>query len=153
MKNFKVLLSLFLGILVGFILHNTFISPSVVEKEPGVIHDTLRVETSIQLNNAVVYKMILDANINEPEIVLKQTILETGHYQSRSCLEDNNLFGFTDRRGLMKFNSAKECVLWYKQWQSMWYNPIKYRDYYQFLDSIGYARDGTYTDQLKRIAI
>jgi len=113
--------------------------------------DTVVCKNIDTLTSEIVYKMIVDNYIVNPDIVLKQAILETGHFTSRACLEDNNLFGFVSRNGLMKFDSPGECVAWYKQWQKIWYNPFKYKDYYQFLDSIGYATNGTYTSQLKRI--
>lgn len=144
----------FIAVLAGSIISGLIIDRVNADGESAtVVHDTIVVEKSIQLNNALVYKMILDAQIREPETVLKQSILETGNFQSRACLQDNNLFGFTSRDGLMKFNSANDCILWYKQWQSTWYNPLKYKDYYEFLDGIGYAEDTTYTAQLKRISI
>lgn len=153
MKTAISVICVFIGMFLGSVMAQLIINKHDSKEDSVIIHDTIIIEKSIQLNNALVYKMIIDAQVREPEIVLKQSILETGHFQSRACLQDNNLFGFTGRDGLMKFNSANDCILWYKQWQSTWYNPLKYKDYYEFLNGIGYAEDTTYIAQLKRISI
>lgn len=87
-----------------------------------------------------------------PDIVTAQAILETGHFKSRVCLEYNNLFGLYDSRkgDYFKFDTWQESVTGYK-------NMIQYKykggDYYEFLDSIGYATAKNYTKVLRLIQI
>ena len=88
--------------------------------------------------------------ITHPEIVLKQVCLETGFLTSRVCREENNLFGFMDKNGYFCFKTWQESVAYYKNWQDRKY---KGGDYYNFLDNLPYAEDGTYTNKLKQIKI
>lgn len=104
------------------------------------------------LNEGNVYQMIVDNKILHPKIVLKQSILETGWFTSDYCKDRNNLFGFRNSNGYMSFNTPSESVAFYKQWQNLWYTPIK-GDYYKFLSDIKYAEDSTYIDKLKQIQI
>lgn len=104
------------------------------------------------LNESNVYQMIVQEQILHPKIVLKQSILETGWFKSDYCKNRNNLFGFRNSQGYMSFNSPSESVSFYKQWQTLWYSPIK-GDYYKFLSDIKYAEDSTYIDKLKQIQI
>jgi len=67
-----------------------------------------------------VYTELLKQNVKHPDIVLAQSILETGWYKCKDCsLDKNNLFG------------------------------DKYKDYYDFLSKIGYASDPNYINKLK----
>ena len=90
-------------------------------------------------------------DVEHPNIVYAQAILETGHFRSRVCREYNNLFGLYNSRtkDYYKFDHWSESVVAYL-------NFIQYRykspnDYYKFLSDIGYAEDPEYINKLKRI--
>lgn len=89
--------------------------------------------------------------IHHPKIVYAQAILETGHFKSDLCVNNNNLFGLYDssRKKYYDFNHWSESVLMYKQLVQYKYKPPN--DYYKFLDNIGYAEDPHYINKLKRI--
>lgn len=90
-------------------------------------------------------------NLQYPEIVYAQAILETGHFKSKLYKEANNLFGLynsKDRR-YYKFNHWSESVVAYKEWIQRKYKSSE--NYYDFLDRINYASDPEYISKLKQI--
>ena len=102
-----------------------------------------------------VYNAIIDAGIEEPEFVMAQAIQETGWLNCKKCcLRYNNIFGFYKKGNkCMQFESEKECIKYYKDWQKKRYTKWrkKYPDgtYYDFLKKIGYAANPTYNKELK----
>ena len=88
--------------------------------------------------------------IQYPEIVTSQSILETGHYKSKVCLQYNNLFGLynSKKRDYYSFNHWTESVKAY-------YDLVQYRykegDYYAWLSKIGYAEDPNYITKVKSV--
>jgi len=101
-----------------------------------------------------VLKELKKQNVLHPEIVLAQSILETGWYKCKGCSRDkNNLFGL--------WNHRKKEYYYYKTWQESIggylrgvqykYDENKYKDYYEFLTRIGYASDINYIKKIKAI--
>ncbi len=98
-----------------------------------------------------VYAELEKLNVKHPEIVLKQSILETGWYDCDYCsLEGNNIFGFRYKKKYIQFENWTEGVAYYKKWQDKRY---KGGDYYNFLREVGYATSKTYISKLKSIKI
>lgn len=98
-----------------------------------------------------VYAQLEKFDIRHPEIVLRQSILETGWYECEYCsLQHNNIFGFRYKKKYIEFNNWVEAVKYYKKWQDKRY---KGGDYYVFLKEIGYATSKTYISKLKSIKI
>ena len=101
------------------------------------------------------------AGIHSPEIVTKQSILETGNYGCKGCsMDNNNIFGFRYKGKYLKFNHWTESVDYYKKWQAKHFEPG--RDYYDFLnclwkhsngDCARYATEPEYTNRLKNIEL
>ena len=89
--------------------------------------------------------------VKHPKIVHAQAVLETGHFKSDLCLNDNNLFGlYNSKRGKYhKFDHWTESVIAYKDFIQYKYKPPE--DYYKFLQRVGYAKDSNYISKLKRI--
>lgn len=90
-------------------------------------------------------------DIQHPDIVYAQAILETGHFKSAGCVKHNNLFGLYDSKAkrYCRFNHWSESVVAYKEWIQRRYKPPE--DYYEFLSRIHYASDPTYVSKLKQI--
>lgn len=90
-------------------------------------------------------------NIQQPDIVYAQAILETGHFRSVGCVKHNNLFGLynSKARRYCRFNHWTESVIAYKEWIQRRYKPPE--SYYSFLKRIHYASDPTYISKLKQI--
>lgn len=105
---------------------------------------------TLKLNQKSVYNELVKIGIKFPEIVLRQSILETGHYKSNVCLQYKNLFGFYNGKRYLRFNTYKDCIKFCKKWQDKKY---KSGDYYKFLKELPYAQDTTYVNQLKKIKI
>lgn len=90
-------------------------------------------------------------NIQHPDIVYAQAILETGYFKSVGCVKYNNLFGLynSKTKRYCRFNHWTESVVAYKEWIQQRYNPQE--DYYRFLTRIHYASDPAYISKLKQI--
>jgi len=87
-------------------------------------------------------------DLKAKEIVLKQSILETGWYKSYSCRERHNLFGFRYKGKYLVFDKWQDSVDYYVRWQKRHY---KEGDYYKFLEDRGYAEDKEYIRKLQMI--
>ena len=98
----------------------------------------------------LVYDCAVYYGLQHPEIIVAQSILETGYYKSRGCVEHNNLFGLYDSKNkkYFRFASWQESILAYK-------NKVQYKynsgDYYHFLERIRYAEDPEYIEKVKQI--
>lgn len=90
-------------------------------------------------------------NVVYPDIVYNQARLETGNFTSKVFKEYNNAFGLYDsvHQRYYRFNHWVESVLAYKGMIQSRYNYNQ--DYYEFLDSINYAKDETYISKLKAL--
>lgn len=89
-------------------------------------------------------------DVQFPEIVAAQALLETGNFKSYSCINRNNLFGLRKKDGTyMSFEHWTECVAAYKKYIQKWKQPPS--DYYKYLDNLGYAEDTSYTIKLKQM--
>jgi uncharacterized FlgJ-related protein len=106
--------------------------------------------------------MIKELGIKHPEIVLAQSILETGHWTSTIFKENNNLFGMKQARS--RIRTAKGTQLnhaYYHSWQESLYDYAFYQcrylskitndeDYFAALDA-SYAEANNYSKHLKEI--
>lgn len=92
-------------------------------------------------------------NIKFPKIVYAQAILETGHFTSRNCTVNNNLFGISYKGKVRKFKNWVESVKAYKNYVQYKYVAKNHseEEYYKFLQDIGYAEDTAYVSKLKSI--
>lgn len=94
---------------------------------------------------------LLYYKIKYPHIVYTQAVLETGHFKSDLCINNNNLFGLYNSRTKKYhvFNHWTESVVAYRDFIQKRYNSSE--DYYEFLSRIGYAQDPEYIDKVKKI--
>ncbi len=101
-----------------------------------------------------VYAELVKQDVKHPEIVLAQSLLETGWYQCDGCSMDvNNLFGLYNSRKkeYFPYDNWKKSIGGYKRGIQYKYFKKDYQDYYQFLNDIGYASDPQYTIKLKKL--
>lgn len=107
-----------------------------------------------------VEKLLIDNNIQYPEIVLAQIRLETGNLSSNICKNNKNLFGMKlpkkrettaigEQFGHANYANYSDSVKDYALWQQSRY---KGGDYYAFLEDIGYAQDKEYINKLKQFS-
>lgn len=89
--------------------------------------------------------------VKHPQIVYAQAVLETGHFKSDLCLNDNNLFGLynSKRCKYHTFDHWKDCIIAYKEMIQYKYKDGD--DYLNFLKEIGYAEDSEYICKLKEL--
>lgn len=89
--------------------------------------------------------------VKHPQIVYAQAVLETSHFKSDLCLNDNNLFGLynSKKHRYHTFDHWTESVVAYLDYVQRRYKPPN--DYYKFLLDIGYAKDPNYISKLKEI--
>ena len=92
-------------------------------------------------------------NIQFPQVVTAQSVIETGWYKCKSCsLDKNNIFGFYSDRYL-EFDHWIESVAYYKKWQDK-YMPIAIcnnDEYLIWLKEFGYFTDENYIKKVNDI--
>jgi len=101
-----------------------------------------------------VLKELKKQNVKHPEIVLAQSILETGWYKCKSCSRDqNNLFGLYNSKThqYFSYNKWEDSIGGYLRGIQYRYNTNIHKNYYEFLTNIGYAEDPDYINKLKLI--
>ena len=146
--TYWILVGMVIGLLVNFFTPKTTVVYKEINKpnQTIILADTVKPYSSLVDSN--VYREIVSQKIYHPDIVLAQAKLETGNYKSKVCIVYNNLFGLRKPDGsYYKFNSWQESVKAYKDWVQNKYTPPN--DYYDFIDSIGYAEDVSYISKLK----
>jgi uncharacterized FlgJ-related protein len=92
--------------------------------------------------------------IKNADIVLKQAIYESGHFNSKIYKSKNNLFGFRKTATYITYKNWQSCADYYKVWQDKQYKNVN-EDYYTFLQKINYTghKNFNYAKELKKIII
>jgi flagellum-specific peptidoglycan hydrolase FlgJ len=93
-------------------------------------------------------------NVKHPEIVLAQSIEETGWYKCNDCsMSKNNIFGLWNSRKkeYYEYDTWQLSIGGYKRGIQYKYDASKYKDYYEFLEKIGYASNPKYISNIKKI--
>lgn len=108
------------------------------------------------------YNEITCYNLQHPDIVFAQAVLETGHFKSNIFRTNNNLFGMRHPKvrpttslgaqsGHAKYRSWQESVEDYSLWQSFCFKKkVNRLDYLSYL-SRNYAEDTSYVLKLLKI--
>lgn len=143
--------------LIGFISGFSSVSQKAIH--------TVKIETdtvvvnpyNLELNDTNLMNEIKRQRIYFPEIVFRQAILESNHFQSNIAKENNNLFGFKVKgswkgmemkhknRGHLVFKHWTDCVKHYKMHQQKNFKPEYYLSY---LNRLGYSETPEYTEIL-----
>jgi flagellum-specific peptidoglycan hydrolase FlgJ len=144
-----------IGIVCGFLLWSSY--HVCVGKETREECDSLSIELvqpEFFLSDTVNVELLQQAcdyyGIKHSDVVVSQAILETGHFKSDLCVEDNNLFGLYNSytKKFYTFSHWTESVKAYK-------DLVQYRykdgNYYEWLINIGYAEDTLYIPKVKDI--
>lgn len=158
-NTWKSLSLVLIGFTTGIFVEKQFFTPPSAVTTVQVHHDSIVTKkdtlyvmriTIPKLNKENLYKELLLQKIPHPNIVLKQALLETGHFTSNVCKSKNNLFGLRKGNSYRNYNNWVSCVQDYKRLISKRYRG---GDYYAFLERINYAEDPDYILKLKRKAI
>jgi flagellum-specific peptidoglycan hydrolase FlgJ len=106
-------------------------------------------------------QMLKDLNVKFPHIVMAQSIIETGKWNSKIFRENHNLFGMKEAKrrittaGGTQYNHAyynhwRESVYDYAFYQCRYLHTIRTDDeYFQYLGS-SYAESPNYVETLKK---
>lgn len=157
----KVLLSPYLALLFIVVTSGLFgahmqslMDKSEVEPEELNEEEIVSVkwrQDHFKLSEENLYNELVAQGVDFPEIVTAQAILETGHFKSYACLQQNNLFGLRDNKGkYMSFPHWTDAVAAYKKYIQRYNHPVP-EDYYAYLQELGYAEDPQYINKLKQI--
>lgn len=105
------------------------------------------------------YKKVMEYyEIQYPDQVLAQALIETGHFTSYNCLVRNNTLGLvnsrlpdspTNKHKYFTFDHWTESIKGYKEFIE--YKIRNEEDYYSFLERINYAEAPNYTEEVKRM--
>jgi flagellum-specific peptidoglycan hydrolase FlgJ len=89
--------------------------------------------------------------IQFPEIVYAQALLETGHFSSSICKNYNNLFGLYNSKikDYYSFEHWSDSVKAYRDFVQYKYKGNT--DYYTFLVNLPYATDPNYIRKIKQL--
>jgi hypothetical protein len=145
-----IIASLILG---AYIQHLAAITYDEYERVMTVYHQQAKIPDIIKeyvpaMTPMNVLAEVCKQDITEPLIVFKQIMLETNNLACDNCsLDSNNLFGFRNMSGYIKFNTWPESIKYYKQWQEERLRPNE--NYYQFLLRVKFAEDSNYISKLK----
>jgi len=136
-----------------------FIEASSIPVEEGFY--TVETEADTFSKEALV-KELKRLNVRFPEIILAQSILETGHFSSRIFVENNNLFGMKEARarsttaagtqlGHAFYDDWKQSVIDYALFQNAYMNRLrKEKSYLKYLEK-NYAEAENYDVRLLQI--
>lgn len=126
------------------------------------------------LTTQLLYEALVFNQIQNPEIVVKQSIIETGNFKSKIFIATNNPFGMhlaVYRKSvttefvygdyydgqfhkMAKFNSWYDAVLDFKYWQDFWLKEeLTEAQYYVFLRTLPYAADPRYVYKVKSVEL
>lgn len=158
LKEFCLLL---LGAMIGYVhTSNPLFASTISDNDTIFIRDTVIVEKIVKevveeakvtippISKESVLAEIERQGIPHANIVLAQSILETGNYTSKLCKTHNNIFGLRKGKSYRRYNNYVECIADYKRLISSRY---KGGDYYQFLERINYAENPQYTRALRKM--
>ena len=100
-----------------------------------------------------VYEACLYYGVICPEIVVAQSLLETGFYTSKVCKDYNNILGLYNSytKDYYKFNHWSESIQGYINLVQYKLGKQKYsaEEYYQFLIDLPYATDPNYITKVQ----
>ena len=120
----------------------------IAGKDSPIYNNVDTVAKELTIEN--LYAALKKYGIKYPKIVLAQAILETGHFRSRVCNVQNNLFGLRHSKGYYSFEHWEESVIAYRD--KVQYKHRDGEGYYSFLKRIGYASAPDYINKVREIA-
>ena len=119
-------------------------------------------DTTSEFSQDKMVSLMKELNIKYPHIVMAQSLIETGHFDSKIFYENHNLFGMKQARTRVttaqgtQYNHAyyenwRESVYDYAFYQSRYLGGIKTEEsYFQYLSG-SYAESPGYVSSLKKI--
>jgi uncharacterized FlgJ-related protein len=134
------------------------IYPIGYTKEEVIVEETIIDSLSFKEE---VYNYLKQMNVQHPDIVYAQAVLESGHFKSQLFIEHNNMFGMTvaKQRPTTAFKisnsvyagyeSWQHSIMDYAYWQLRYAHNLTKEQYFEKLKI--YAQDPQYIVKLKSI--
>lgn len=159
---------LVLVLIVGYVALTSMVSNAHQEGFKEALNEPIESEVVVLDSSELVFsrdalvKELKRLNVRFPHIVLAQSILETGYWESRIYQENNNLFGMKQARarattakgtqlGHAYYDNWKESVTDYALYQAAYLNKLRNENkYLKYLDK-NYAEAKNYDDALTTI--
>ena len=153
---------------IGYIVLTSMVSNAHQEGFKEALNEPIETELIVldssesTFSREALVEEIKKLNIRFPHIVLAQSILETGYWESRIYQENHNLFGMKQARarattangtqlGHAYYDDWKESVTDYALYQAAYLNKIrKENQYLRYLDK-NYAEAKDYDKKLEAI--
>jgi hypothetical protein len=153
---------------IGYIILTSMVSNAHQEGFKEALNEPIETELIVldssesTFSQEALVEEIKKLNIRFPHIVLAQSILETGYWESRIYQENHNLFGMKQARarattangtqlGHAYYDDWKESVTDYALYQAAYLNKIrKENQYLRYLDK-NYAEAKDYDKKLEAI--
>lgn len=126
----------------------------------GVFEYSAYFYKEVSIKNSSMRELLISHNIRFSNVVLAQTIHETGYYTSKVFKENNNPFGMKHngrgyslgtKNGHANYKSIEDAIRDYAEWQ-LRYCPKSIsntEEYLLWLDKWGYAEDPDYIQKLR----
>jgi hypothetical protein len=165
-KSVKVLHFILASVIVSIL---TYMYGYLEGREDQIIHLTPQEKEIILLNvsdttgefstDKMVYLM-KELNIKYPHIVYAQSLIETGHFDSKIFKENNNLFGMKQARTRVTtaqgtqynhayYNNWRESVYDYAFYQCRYLSGLKNEEEYLAYLGRSYAEDPNYVSKIR----
>lgn len=158
----NIICMIFISFIAIYLYANDKKSDKIIKERENLI------EINNKVNNYISYKdsvsnLIFELNLEYPNIVLAQSILESGNFTSNVFKENNNPFGMkiplnraTTAKGIKNghayYSSIREAVIDYAFLQAYYYKEAKSEDDYYRILAKNYAKDSKYINKIKQIA-
>lgn len=155
----------FLKIAAGFFGIFIFLGLTMPPRDVEYITETekvLIIDEEAKFSEEKLIEKIDGLNFKFPHIVLAQSILETGHYESKIFKENHNLFGMKEARVRLNLAGGTQYGhAYYKNWEesvmdyALWYSTYAYKcktekQLFKLLDK-QYAEAPAYVSSLQHI--
>ena len=140
----------FLVSLIDFRIQESSDNKSVIENTDNIEHSAAPAFFSQSPEEGLI-EALEYYEIQFPEIVYAQALLETGHFSSSVCKNYNNLFGLYNSKikDYYNFEHWSDSVRAYRDFVQYKYKGDT--DYYTFLINLPYATDPNYIRKIKQL--
>lgn len=146
MKKLIIILLFFFicfGISIPISANGSTIKTEVCKEECGKYN-------TLPLTQDNVTFVIKAEGLHHADVVIKQAILETGHFKSKLA-KQGNLFGLKGKKGYYRYRHWSKSIIAYKEKIQSRYKQGE--DYYSFLKRIKYCESSDYIQKLKHIQL
>lgn len=160
MKENKLIIAILI-VIASFVVFVNINNNCCTHKQEVVYAEQFVKDTSF-VSDIELKHYLKEINMKFPHIVYAQAVLESGHFKSKVCRDNNNIFGMMisynrpttaiyQKNGYCVYKTWKESVLDYALYQSYYFSHIKTeKDYLIALQN--YAEDTAYLTKVKLIS-